>query len=142
MPSPVPTGAVKTTLAKLIMGINPNHSRRYLFSKEKESTDLSITDRARAGISYSFQQPARFKGAHLPGSLGARIRDREEANYWHSSGVSGSAHCPFWINRSIPSSPAGEIKKMNWPLPLPATPNWRSTMNRTRASIFGPSVPW
>ena len=56
-----PNGSGKTTLAKLIMGINPVTSGEILF-EGKNITDLSITDRARTGISYSFQQPARFKG--------------------------------------------------------------------------------
>ena len=56
-----PNGSGKTTLAKLIMGINPATSGSILF----EGTDisgLSITERAKVGIAYSFQNPARFKG--------------------------------------------------------------------------------
>ena len=56
-----PNGSGKTTLAKLIMGINPVTSGKILF-EGRDITDLSITDRAKGGISYSFQQPARFKG--------------------------------------------------------------------------------
>jgi Fe-S cluster assembly ATP-binding protein len=56
-----PNGSGKTTLAKLIMGINPVTSGKIIF-EGKNITNLSITDRARDGISYSFQQPARFKG--------------------------------------------------------------------------------
>lgn len=56
-----PNGSGKTTLAKLIMGINEATSGSILF-EGKEITKLSITDRARAGIAYSFQNPARFKG--------------------------------------------------------------------------------
>lgn len=56
-----PNGSGKTTLAKLIMGINPVTSGSILF----EGTDISgfdITERAKTGIAYSFQNPARFKG--------------------------------------------------------------------------------
>ena len=56
-----PNGSGKTTLAKLIMGINPVSSGSISF-KGKEISSLSITERAREGIAYSFQQPARFKG--------------------------------------------------------------------------------
>ena len=56
-----PNGSGKTTLAKLIMGINPITAGDILFDG-KNITGLSITERAEAGISYSFQQPARFKG--------------------------------------------------------------------------------
>lgn len=56
-----PNGSGKTTLAKLIMGINPVTSGSILFEGTNIS-ELSITDRAKAGIAYSFQNPARFKG--------------------------------------------------------------------------------
>jgi Fe-S cluster assembly ATP-binding protein len=56
-----PNGSGKTTLAKLIMGINTMSAGDILFNGENIN-GLSITERARAGISYSFQHPARFKG--------------------------------------------------------------------------------
>jgi len=56
-----PNGSGKTTLAKLIMGINPVTSGTILF-EGRDITNLTITERAKAGIAYSFQQPARFKG--------------------------------------------------------------------------------
>ncbi len=56
-----PNGSGKTTLAKLIMGINPTTTGSIIFDGQ-DITGLSITDRAKAGIAYSFQQPARFKG--------------------------------------------------------------------------------
>ena len=56
-----PNGSGKTTLAKLIMGINQVSSGSISF-QGKEISSLSITERAREGIAYSFQQPARFKG--------------------------------------------------------------------------------
>ena len=56
-----PNGSGKTTLAKLIMGINAANSGSILLAG-KEISQLSITERAKEGIAYSFQQPARFKG--------------------------------------------------------------------------------
>ena len=56
-----PNGSGKTTLAKLIMGINTLTSGSILFDGADIST-LSLTERAKAGIAYSFQNPARFKG--------------------------------------------------------------------------------
>lgn len=56
-----PNGSGKTTLAKLIMGINPV-SQGAIFYQGQDISALSITERAKAGIAYSFQQPARFKG--------------------------------------------------------------------------------
>lgn len=56
-----PNGSGKTTLAKLIMGINPITSGHVIF-EGTDITGLSITERAKVGIAYSFQNPARFKG--------------------------------------------------------------------------------
>lgn len=56
-----PNGGGKSTLAKLIAGIYTPTSGRILFNGT-DITDMSITDRAKAGISFAFQQPVRFKG--------------------------------------------------------------------------------
>ena len=56
-----PNGGGKSTLAKLIMGIEKPTSGQILFNGQ-DITEMSITDRAQAGIGYGFQQPARFKG--------------------------------------------------------------------------------
>ena len=56
-----PNGGGKTTLAKLIMGLEQPTSGRILWNGA-DITSLSITERARLGVSYGFQQPPRFKG--------------------------------------------------------------------------------
>ncbi len=56
-----PNGSGKTTLAKLMMGINEPTSGQIIFDG-KDVTKMDITERAQAGIAYSFQNPARFKG--------------------------------------------------------------------------------
>ena len=56
-----PNGGGKTTLAKIIMGLVQPTSGRIVYNG-RDITPLSITDRARLGISYGFQQPPRFKG--------------------------------------------------------------------------------
>ena len=56
-----PNGGGKTTLAKVIMGLVQPTSGQILYNGE-DITGLSITERARKGISYGFQQPPRFKG--------------------------------------------------------------------------------
>ena len=56
-----PNGGGKSTLAKLIMGIEKPTSGQILFNGQ-DITEASITERAQAGIGYGFQQPARFKG--------------------------------------------------------------------------------
>lgn len=59
-----PNGGGKSTLAKIIMGIDRPTSGRILFDGT-DITDLSISERANLGISYAFQQPVRFKGLRV-----------------------------------------------------------------------------
>lgn len=77
-----PNGGGKTSLAKVIMGIYKNN-RGKIFYNGSDITSLSITERAKAGISYAFQTPPRFKGIKIKdilrisadeSSLRARLR--------------------------------------------------------------------
>lgn len=56
-----PNGGGKSTLAKIIVGIEQPTSGQILLEGQ-DITKMSITDRARAGIGFAFQQPVRFKG--------------------------------------------------------------------------------
>lgn len=56
-----PNGGGKTSLAKIIAGLYTPSSGQILLHHE-DIAGLDITERAKAGIAYSFQQPVRFKG--------------------------------------------------------------------------------
>ncbi|MBR2877031.1 MAG: ATP-binding cassette domain-containing protein, partial [Clostridia bacterium] len=56
-----PNGGGKSTLAKLIMGIEKPTGGKIIWNGT-DITDMSITERAKLGIGYAFQQPPRFKG--------------------------------------------------------------------------------
>ena len=77
-----PNGGGKTTLAKLIMGLRAPTSGQILWNGE-DVTALDITERARRGISYGFQQPPRFKGIKVGDLLsiasGKKLLRRTEA---------------------------------------------------------------
>lgn len=59
-----PNGGGKSTLAKIIAGINTPTSGQILLDGE-DITGLSVSERAKKGISYAFQQPVRFKGLRV-----------------------------------------------------------------------------
>ncbi len=77
-----PNGGGKTTLAKLIMGLRTPTSGQILWNGE-DVTALDLTERARKGISYGFQQPPRFKGIKVGDLLsiasGKKLLRRTEA---------------------------------------------------------------
>ena len=59
-----PNGSGKSTLTKIIAGIIKPTEGRILWDGE-DITDLSITERAKLGINYAFQQPVQFKGLRV-----------------------------------------------------------------------------
>lgn len=56
-----PNGGGKTSLAKLISGVEQPTSGTILLDGD-DITALDITERAKKGVAYAFQQPVRFKG--------------------------------------------------------------------------------
>ena len=71
-----PNGGGKTTLAKIIMGLVTPTAGQILWNGQ-DITALSITERARLGISYGFQQPPRFKGITVRDLLTIAAGDRK-----------------------------------------------------------------
>ena len=59
-----PNGGGKSTLARLIAGIEKPASGE-IWMDGRNITDLSVTERAKAGIAFAFQQPVRFKGLQV-----------------------------------------------------------------------------
>ena len=56
-----PNGSGKSTLAKLIMGLEKASDGQIIFNQQN-ITDKNITERAKLGIAFAFQQPPHFKG--------------------------------------------------------------------------------
>lgn len=107
-----PNGGGKSTLAKLIMGIEQPTSGRILFNGT-DITNLNITDRAKAGISFAFQQPVRFKGIKVKDLItlaaGSQVKLPNVCDYLSKVGLCARDY----VNRDIDSSlSGGELKRI------------------------------
>lgn len=107
-----PNGGGKSTIAKLIMGIEKPTSGRILLDGE-DITDLSIEERAKRGIGYAFQQPPRFKGLTVRRLLslahGSELPEDECCAYLTSVGLCSADY----LNREVDSSlSGGEVKRI------------------------------
>ena len=107
-----PNGGGKTSLARAVMGINPATSGKIIWNGE-DITDLSVTERARRGISYGFQQPPRFKGMKVRDLLniaaGAPMSHDRACDYLTKVGLCARDY----IDRDVDASlSGGEVKRI------------------------------
>ena len=107
-----PNGSGKSTLAKIIAGILTPSEGRILLDGE-DITALSVTDRARRGISYAFQQPVRFKGLTVKDlvslAAGKRLTVSEVCSYLSEVGLCARDYIDREVNASLPG---GELKRI------------------------------
>ena len=109
-----PNGGGKSTLAKLIAGIEQPTAGRILFNGE-DITHRSITERAHKGISYAFQQPVRFKGIQVLDLLRiAAGKDRPLSIADACAYLSEVGLCAKdYVNREVNASlSGGELKRI------------------------------
>jgi len=108
-----PNGGGKTTLAKAIMGIVEPTGGQILWNGQ-DVTHMSITDRARLGISYGFQQPPRFKGLRVRDLLSMaagndKLTRDEACQYLTRVGLCAKDY----IDREVDTSlSGGEVKRI------------------------------
>ena len=107
-----PNGGGKSTLAKLIMGIEAPTSGQIILDGQ-DITELSITERANAGIGYGFQQPARFKGMKVKKLLeiaaGEKLPMLSCNQYLAKVGLCSAD----WLTREVDKSlSGGEVKRI------------------------------
>mgnify|MGYP000738494994 CR=1 FL=1 len=107
-----PNGGGKSTLARIIMGIE-KPSEGKIFWNGEDITELSITERAKLGIGYAFQQPPRFKGLTVRDLLslanGSALPEDQCCAYLTGVGLCSKDY----LNREVDSSlSGGEIKRI------------------------------
>ncbi len=107
-----PNGSGKSTLAKIIMGIVKPTSGQILFNGE-DITKMSITNRAKLGISFAFQQPVKFKVITVKRMIelatGSEISVAEACKYLSDVGLCARDY----IDRDIDSAlSGGELKRI------------------------------
>lgn len=107
-----PNGGGKTSLAKVIAGLNHVTDGKILLDGE-DITDMDITERARMGVSYAFQQPVRFKGISVKSMLdlaaGGAFPEEEVCNLLTKVGLCTKDYIEREINASLSG---GEIKRI------------------------------
>ncbi len=107
-----PNGGGKSTLAKLIAGIEKPTGGRIFFGGE-DITEKNVTERARMGISYAFQQPVRFKGIRVLDLIriaaGKALTIADACEYLSSVGLCARDYVDREVNASLSG---GELKRI------------------------------
>ncbi len=108
-----PNGGGKTTLAKAVMGLVKPTAGQIIWNGE-DITELSITERAKRGISYGFQQPPRFKGLRVRDLLElasgrAKLTRDQCCTYLNRVGLCAADY----VDRDVDASlSGGEVKRI------------------------------
>lgn len=107
-----PNGGGKSTLAKIIAGIETPTGGSIFFSGE-DITRLSVTERAKRGIAFAFQQPVKFKGISVKDLIriasGKNISVADACEYLSSVGLCARDYIDREVNASLSG---GELKRI------------------------------
>ncbi len=107
-----PNGGGKSTLIKIIAGVIQPTSGQILFNGI-DITNMSITERARLGVSYAFQQPVRFKGITVFDLItlasGRKLTIAEACEYLSEVGMCARDYVNREVNGSLSG---GELKRI------------------------------
>mgnify|MGYP000541524147 CR=1 FL=1 len=107
-----PNGGGKSTLAKVLIGIEKAESGK-IFLNGEDITDYDINHRANAGIGYAFQQPPRFKGMTVKKMLslaaGKELTEAESCKLLSAVGLCSADY----LNRQMDGTlSGGEMKRL------------------------------
>ena len=107
-----PNGGGKSTLAKLIAGIE-NPTEGQILLNGEDITGKSITERAKLGISFAFQQPVRFKGIRVLDLLriaaGKELSVADACQFLSEVGLCARDYVHREVNASLSG---GELKRI------------------------------
>ena len=107
-----PNGGGKTTLAKMIAGVEKPDSGQILLDG-LDLVPLDPTERARAGVGYAFQQPVRFKGITVRDMLnmaaGKTLTEQELADVLQEVGLEAGEYVDRGVGTHLSG---GEIKRI------------------------------
>ncbi len=107
-----PNGGGKSTLAKLIAGIEwPSEGK--IFFEGTDITNMPVTERAKLGIGYAFQTPIKFKGIQVLDLIriasGKKIPMAEACEYLSAVGLCAKDYIGREVNASLSG---GELKRI------------------------------
>ena len=107
-----PNGGGKTTLAKIIAGIELPQSGKIYFN-DIDITDMDVTERAKLGVSFAFQHPVRFKGITvrklLELSYGSKMSEDKVCDVLSRVGLCAREYTEREVNATLSG---GEIKRI------------------------------
>ncbi|MBR2601572.1 MAG: ATP-binding cassette domain-containing protein [Clostridia bacterium] len=107
-----PNGGGKSTLARLIAGIEKPDMGQIIW-KGQDITEWTVTDRAKAGIAFAFQQPVKFKGLQVIDLLrlasGKNLSMMEACEYLARVGLCARDYIDREVNASLSG---GELKRI------------------------------
>ena len=107
-----PNGSGKSTLAKIIAGIVTPDSGQIILDGQ-DITNMNITERAQAGISFAFQQPVRFKGVTVKDLItlasGRELSTAAACHFLSEVGMCAKDYIDREVNSSLSG---GELKRI------------------------------
>ncbi len=107
-----PNGSGKSTLAKIISGIIQPTSGEIYFNDEN-ITNFTITERAKKGISFGFQQPVHFKGITVRElvniAAGEKLKRNDVEKYLLEVGLEGKSYLDRQVDGTLSG---GELKRI------------------------------
>ena len=107
-----PNGGGKTTLARVIAGIEQPAAGKIILDG-KDITNLDVTERAKEGISFAFQQPVRFKGITVrqlvETAAGDKLSENQMCDTLGSVGLCAKDYLDREVNATLSG---GEMKRI------------------------------